>query len=219
MQGGTGDDWYYLYRTGDSLVEFAGEGNDRIVASVSYTLSAGQEIETLAADAAAGAVNLTGNEVSQVIFGNAAANTLSGGGGADTLIGLAGNDTLLGGDGDDQLAGGLGADLLEGGNGADILVFADALGASNVDTIVGFTSGTDRLFLENEVFTGLAAGSLAAGAFAIGAAAADADDRIVYNSATGALYFDADGTGAGAAIQFATMTAGTSLAASDLFVV
>jgi len=69
------------------------------------------------------------------------------------------------------------------------------------------------------VFTGLNGGALAAGAFRTGAAAQDADDRILYNSATGALSFDADGNGAGAAVQFAALQAGLSLSASDSLVI
>ena len=48
-------------------------------------------------------------------------------------------------------------------------------------------------------------GTLDANAFVIGNRAADADDRIVYDQATGRLLFDADGSGAGAAIHFATL--------------
>jgi Ca2+-binding RTX toxin-like protein len=221
LQGGTGDDWYFVFRTGDSLVELAGEGSDRLLAGVNYILSAGQAIETLSTLDGAGAVaiDLAGNELAQAIIGNAGANVLSGGGGADTLVGLGGNDTLYGGDGDDQLAGGLGADMLDGGAGADLLIFSDALGGGNVDSVAGFTSGQDRLFLENDVFTGLAAGSLAAGAFAAGTVAADADDRIIYSAATGSLWFDVDGSGAGAAVLFATLTPGATLVASDIAVV
>ena len=69
------------------------------------------------------------------------------------------------------------------------------------------------------MFTGLAAGALAAGAFNTGAAATEADDRIIYNSATGALLFDADGTGASAAIQFATLAGGLALTASEFLVI
>ena len=68
-------------------------------------------------------------------------------------------------------------------------------------------------------FTGLANGTLAADAFRIGAAAADATDRIIYNSATGALLFDADGSGAGAAVQFATLDTGLAMTASEFFVI
>ena len=40
-------------------------------------------------------------------------------------------------------------------------------------------------------------------------AAHDASDRIIYNSTTGALYYDADGLGGSAAVQVALI--GTSL--------
>jgi serralysin len=220
LQGGTGDDFYYVSRTGDSIVEVAGEGNDRLYSSVSYTLSAAQEVEILAVADQSGTapINLTGNDVAQAIYGNAGANVLSGGGAADVLVGLGGNDILQGDDGDDTLNGGTGADTLNGGAGADLYLFDSALGGGNVDTIVGFVTGADRILLDNAVFTALADGSLATAAFYVGSAAHDSDDRIVYNSATGALLYDADGAGGAAAVQFATLSAGLNLGAADFVV-
>ena len=72
---------------------------------------------------------------------------------------------------------------------------------TNVDTIEDFDVLADVLELGAAVFSGLAAGALGAAAFVKGAGLAtaqDASDRIIYNSTTGELYFDADGTGAGA---------------------
>ena len=141
------------------------------------------------------------------LTGNSAANNISGGGGNDTLIGGLGNDTLIGGDGNDTLIGGL---------GNDNYVFNTPLGAGNIDTILGFSVADDTNHLENEgIFSALSVeGFLAADAFVIGAAATQADDRIIYNSSTGGLFYDPDGSGAAAAVQFATL--GTGLVLTNL---
>ncbi len=92
-------------------------------------------------------------------------------------------------------------------------------GAGNVDTVINFNVAADTIELDNAVFTGLAAGTLDASAFHIGAAATDAGHRIVYDSATGALYFDADGLGGAAQVQFAMLAAGLALTNNDFLVV
>ena len=154
-----------------------------------------------------------------MLTGNAAANLLRAGSGNDKLYGGAGGDTLDGGADTDFLDGELGADTLTGGGGNDFFYFTTALGAGNVDKILDYSVADDQIRIDNAVFTGLANGALAAGAFVIGAAAADANDRIIYNSATGALLFDADGTGAIAAVQFATLSTGLAMTAGEFGVI
>ena len=141
-----------------------------------------------------------------------------GGSGGDTLTGNAGNNRLDGFSGDDTLDGGLGADTLIGAAGADAFVFSTALGAGNVDVVSGFSLADDIIRLDPAIFTALAAGNLDADAFRIGAIAADAEDRIIYNSGSGELLYDADGTGAGAAIQFATLSVGLALTEADFII-
>jgi len=189
MWGYGGNDTYHVDHAGDAVTEAAGGGSDTIIANVSYTLAAGQEVETLrtAGSATTLAVNLTGNAFANTILGNAAVNVLDGKSGADTLRGY---------------------------GGADTFAFTTALGGGNTDTITDFAPGTDEIALDDAIFAAIGA-TLDASEFRIGAAAADANDRIVYNSATGALLFDADGVGGAAAVQFATLGTGLGLAASD----
>ena len=47
----------------------------------------------------------------------------------------------------------------------------------------------------------------------------DADDRLIYNTTTGQLYYDADGNGAGAPELVATLQGAPSIAATDLWVI
>jgi len=193
-------------------VENAGEGDDRVFASVSYALAAGAEVETLTTNANDGtaAIDLTGSDSANFIAGNDGANLLRGAGG---------NDFLAAGAGIDWLDGGTGNDTLQGGVGIDAFAFTASLIAGNADTILDFVGGTDKIMLDDAVFTGLSMGSLPAGAFVVGTAALDADDRIIYDQATGKLFFDADGNGAGAAIQFATLDTHPVISAGDFVVI
>jgi Ca2+-binding RTX toxin-like protein len=210
LVGGPGDDMY-LVQAGDVLVEAAGEGIDQVTSLVSWTL--GAALENLTLNGTAGVAG-TGNALANALFGNASNNLLRG---------LGGKDTLTGGGGKDVLDGGAGFDRLEGNGGADVYRFASPIaGTPNIDQVVGFVSGTDTLRLDDDVFTGLAAGALDAGAFVAGlglTAGQDAGDRIVYNTSTGRLFYDADGSGPGAAVAFAALGAGTTLLASDIFIV
>ena len=282
LVGFLGDDIYLINNITEVVVEHAGEGTDIVYVNSSYTLSAGASIELLSTYSIAGtqAFNMTGNELSNTIWGNRGNNTLSGGfGGNDTLVGFLGDDNYLvnngneviselasegtdivyagvsyilsagasvellstssiGGTGSIHLAGNelantiwgnAGANILNGyaGNdtllgfgGADTFQFNTALGASNVDQLGDFSVADDTIALDDAIFSGIGTpGAFNANAFRAGAAAADADDRIIYNQATGQLFYDADGNGAGAQILFATLTGNPALTASDFAVI
>jgi Ca2+-binding RTX toxin-like protein len=131
----------------------------------------------------------------------------------ESALGGAGDDTLVGNDAANVLDGGAGLDTLSGGSGADIFDFSAAPGTNNIDTVLDFLAGTDTLRLDLDVFAALGpAGALAASAFQSGAgltSAQEADDRIIYDTASGALYYDADGSGAVAAVRFAVIGIGS----------
>jgi VCBS repeat-containing protein len=148
---------------------------------------------------------------------------LSGRGGDDWLSGGAGDDTIDGGSGCDVLKGGTGHDVLRGGTGDDFFVFCEKPSAANADTIRDFRHDHDTLVLGASSF-GLGWGNLVRSAFyaADGATAAhDASDRIIYDSATGKLYYDADGDKAGGvgAAHFATLEGGPKLDVGDFLIV
>ncbi|NMG01211.1 calcium-binding protein, partial [Aromatoleum toluolicum] len=139
-----------------------------------------------------------------------------------TLVGT-GNVDGIGNTLANTLAGNAGNNVLTGGAGNDIFRFDTALNANtNLDTITDFAAGVDDIQLENAIFTSLTTtGALNAGWFISGAgitAAADANDYLIYNSTTGALYYDQDANGAGEAVQFATLSGTPSLSASDFLV-
>ena len=176
-----------------------------------------------AGDTLIGIENVTsglGND--QLIGSLIVANLLNGGGGNDFLDGLSGDDRLIGGDGNDTLAGGIGADVLTGSGGADAFLFNTSLGAGNVDLIADFNVVDDIIRLENAIFTGLANGVLTAAEFVANATglAGDLSDRIIYETDTGFLWFDRDGTGAAfAGVQFADLSSGLAVTSADFFVI
>jgi Ca2+-binding RTX toxin-like protein len=141
MNGGTGDDSYVVDKAGDLVEEFASEGSDTVVASVSYALGANLEHLTLTGSAA---LSGTGNALDNVISGNASNNVLSGLDGSDTLDGMAGNDRLVGGRGNDTYV----VDASE-----DVVV---ELAGEGVDTVLSSVSYTLGSNVENLSLTGTA---------------------------------------------------------------
>jgi len=112
---------------------------------------------------------------------------------------------------------------LAGGLGADVFRF-DTLpnAATNRDTIGDFNVLDDTIELENAIFTSLlSTGTLAPGSCRSGAgvsAAADPDDFVVYDSSSGALYYDANGNTGAAPVQIAGLAAGLALTSLDFLV-
>ena len=138
----------------------------------------------------------------------------------ENIVGSAFDDVLIGDSGANVIAGGYGNDQLTGGAGPDAFVFNKALNAAtNVDQVTDFNVADDVIHLDRAVFSSLKPGVLKEGAFVVGSAAGDANDHIVYNSATGALLYDADGDGADAAVQFAQLGTGLALTSADFLVV
>ena len=148
---------------------------------------------------------------------------LTGNDNANLIAGLDGNDTLNGGAGDDTLAGGKGLDTLTGGAGADTFRFDTKPTAKTVDMVTDFAPGSDHLAFSLAVFTRFAGvGALAAEAFYTGAGlsmAHDKDDRLIYDTSTGALWYDADGTGKAKAVEVAVLAGHLDLAFGDILIV
>ncbi|CAH0356454.1 hypothetical protein [Sphingobium sp. CECT 9361] len=92
MKGGAGNDTYVVDNVGDVVIELAGQGTDRVLSQISYTLS--DNIETLQLSTSK-ALNGTGNDLGNTIIGNAGVNILDGRGGADMLTGGAGDDVFV----------------------------------------------------------------------------------------------------------------------------
>jgi len=208
MIGGAGNDVYYIDQAGDVVTEAVNEGVDTVRSYVSHVLGANFENMLLV-----GAANSAGG-------GNGLNNLILGGVGNNKIWGGIGNDTLSGGAGNDTVHGGAGLDFLTGGAGADAFVFDTAPVASLADRITDFSVADDTFWLENAVFAKLgAAGALNAAFLRIGAEAADANDYIVYNSASGALYYDNNGNAAGGSSLIAMIGANKALTSADFLVI
>lgn len=232
LGGGDGDDFLYGGDGDDTLVGGAGadtlNGGAGVDVAVYAAATAGVRVDlrstaaqdTVGAgiDTLTGVENLTGSAFADTLTGDRRANTLNGGAGADVLVGNEGNDTLIGAAGRDTLTGGI---------GRDNFVLTSKLKA-DFDIITDFSHDErDHIALSKAVFTGLAEApgtyiSKAEFWAAAGANAAhDASDRVIYDTTSGRLYYDADGTGtAFTAVQIATLGTDThpALYYSDIFV-
>ncbi|MBF9195587.1 calcium-binding protein [Microvirga terrestris] len=163
------------------------------------------------------------------IYGSSGADQIEGRGGNDwiqgnrghdVIFGDTGNDTIWGGSGNDLILGGAGRNMLTGHGGNDVFVFNQALSSSNVDTITDFSVRHDTIILTPNVFKGVGVSDrdMRSSAFWTGESAHDANDRIIYNKGTGSVYYDPDGSGSRAAVEFAKIDANLKLTYKDLYV-
>ena len=137
---------------------------------------------------------------------------------ADTFIfGTSGDDVLLGTAADEVFVGYDGNDTLTGGAGDDTFYFENL--GEGTDVITDFGVGADQIRVYQPNFsTDLELGVLAIENFALGSSATTADHRFIYDQATGALYFDADGVGGADQVQIATLSNNVSLSNTDIMV-
>jgi serralysin len=243
LLGGDGNDFIYASGGGDWID--GGEGIDNLVMSFAQALGALafsfslttpwtmtlasivtatiQGIESLASiTATAGNDSMTAavSDFAATFDGGAGDDLLRGGKSGDVLIGWTGNDRLLGNGGDDLLIGGLGRDILNGGAGADTLRW-DTAGEGR-DTVQGFTSGEDVLWIDASGFRGGLVEDMdlaATGRFVLGSTATAARGQFLYDQVTGNLLWDVDGTGARPSTLIAHFGSGTALATSDFLIV
>ena len=240
--GGTGDDVFYVDASTDVVTEAASAGIDKVIVGgyssiysstpnppngTAYTLAA--NVENLHLASKGSMYFYSSDRVDVSGTGNTLNNVITAGDGFDQLKGGSGNDTLAGGGGNDTLSGGTGNDVflfdtaLSMANPANPAYYSPV--TSGTDTLTDFASGTDKIHLSDDVFTALGApGALASDVFLASASglATTTAQRVLYNTSSGALSYDADGSGAQhAAIQIALVgtTTHPTLATADFLIV
>ena len=192
--------------------------------------TAGQAVNLSAVTNGILGYKITNTGAGAQLTGSAFGDLIIGGAGKDVLSGGLGNDILKGGLGNDLLIGGLGNDTLTGGNGNDLFVFnTKPNNKSNVDLITDFASGKDHLEFSKAAFSALHAvagvgSGLKASEFVSSPTATHgttANSHLIYNSTSGVLYYDADGSGAGAAVKVAILGTSThpALTAADVLII
>jgi len=123
--------------------------------------------------------------------------------GPNDLLGTSGRNLIDGHGGDDLIAGKGGRDKLIGGHGHDTFVFDTPPGKANVSLILDLDPAEDTIALDHLVFSALAQGPLSSDTFRVGKKALDADDHVIYNPKSGALFYDPDGKGGTHQLKFA----------------
>ncbi len=201
LDGREGDDVYLLDDAFDRILDSG--GNDLVISSVDCSLTAFASVENLLL-LGKSAIYGTGNDSHNSITGGVANNILNGGGG---------NDSLYGGIGNDRLTGGIGKDVFH---------FNTALNAkTNTDKILDFNVRDDTVFLDDAIFTALKVGALGSKAFTMNTTgkATNASHRIIYETDTGFLFYDSNGSKSGGSVKFAELSKKLALTSADFVII
>lgn len=214
LYGGTGNDTFTVTNANQIVDESRGGGTDTVKASISFSLADQKHtVGTIENLTLTGTANLsaTGNNTANILTGNDGNNSLNGG---------KGNDRLIGGLGNDKLIGKAGADVLTGGSGGDSFVFDVKPDNTSVDKIRDFSSAAgDKLMLDHSIFAELSLSGFSDENFVLGRNALEADDKLIYDQASGILSYDADGSAAGVAIHVADLDNSAALHFKDFMLI
>lgn len=225
MSGGEGADTYQLNATGlketgsteaatGYVVNLGGSAitSAEVYAGISKYLGEG------ASNVAAGTVAYAYDSAdSSTINNSAVVDSVSG---IENVVGSNLADYIVTSDTASVVAGGAGSDYIKLGGSTDTVVFNSLTGS---DTIVNYVLADDSIQLSKAVFTGLGVvGALTAAEFESGAglvAAATAAGRIVHDTTTGDIYYDADGSGATAAVKIGTVGTAVDLVVGEFAII
>ncbi len=199
---------------GSDILE-GGAGNDRMYGNEgSDIFRGGSGNDILSGGAGFGRDKLKGQNGNDSIAGGGGNDLLQGGNDNDTLLGNGNNDILFGDDGNDRLDGGEGRDTLSGGAGQDEFVFVSS--SPSQDEIRDFKIQDDTLLFQANKFAGISTlGMINSDMLTIGSSANNSSDRFIYNSATGDLFYDSDGTGSSQQTKLVNLDKGLALSNSD----
>ncbi|MGX5734061.1 VCBS domain-containing protein [Bosea thiooxidans] len=214
VDAGEGDNWISTGSGNDQIN--AGAGDDEIHAGAGEdVIDAGDGDNTI--DAGTGRDWVQAGSGDDTILGGEGDDTILGGDGDDLIDGGAGDDLIMAGDGGDRILLGSGNDRITTGDGSDTLVVS-AFDPASLPVITDFVSGDDQFVIDHLLAgAGLAdggadTGKLDTSRFAAGSSFSDAGQRFLFEAATGTLYYDADGSGAAAAVALAKLESGVVVA-------
>ena len=238
MNGENGNDYYIV--SSHAAAEIADTGTTGVDTVIFTSLLAGDTFKVFAGDIGIeeiviGTVTMNsfygfisiinGSDIQLNVDASASQNglTISDNAGNNTIHGSVYNDVISDSNGNDTVFGGAGNDSLNSRGGSNVFVFDSALDSTtNVDNINFFISTafnfgySDTLRLDHNIFSALNLGALSGNDFVVGAAV-DTTDHIL--KIGNAVYYDADGSGSIAPIEFVTLTGHTVLTAADFIIV